>query len=187
MWLWSKYIGGWQTFQRREESRSHYKGIGNRGGLTKFWLLFFLLWLGSTVVVQGFTVSIILNHVRKLGDVHNGARIGKVWMSESGNYFHDDAFPQDDDDGGEILEDLNWRVVKLKLEEENTKRFLKSKPRYLPYEECRKWVTAWNRWSSEKEWYDFCICAVCITNNVSLVVLTWILCIGYKEGMDRPR
>ena len=66
-------------------------------------------------------------------------------------YFEED-FKQGDDEVDSVLEDLNWRVVKLRLEEENTKRFLKSKPRYLPYSECRKWVSAWSRWSSESEW-----------------------------------
>jgi len=53
---------------------------------------------------------------------------------------------------GVVIEDLSWRVHKLRLEEENKKRFLKAKPRFLPYEECRKWVQAFSRWNSEKEW-----------------------------------
>jgi hypothetical protein len=54
---------------------------------------------------------------------------------------------------GVVLEDLDWRVMKLKLEEENTRRFLKAGPRFLPYDEARKWVQAWGqRWTSEKEW-----------------------------------
>lgn len=51
-----------------------------------------------------------------------------------------------------MLEDLNWRVNKMRLEEENKRRFLKSGPRHLPYEECRKWVIAFNRWDNEQEW-----------------------------------
>jgi hypothetical protein len=52
-----------------------------------------------------------------------------------------------------LMDDLSWRVQKLRLEEENTKRFLRSGPRFLPYEDCRKWVQAWgSRWTSEKEW-----------------------------------
>lgn len=54
-----------------------------------------------------------------------------------------------------VLEDLSWRVDKLRLEEANKKRFLKSRPIFLPYEECRKWVAAWGRWSSEGEWNDW--------------------------------
>jgi hypothetical protein len=55
---------------------------------------------------------------------------------------------------GIVMDDLNWRVEKLRLEEANTKRFLKSGPRFLPYGECCKWVQAWgNRWQNEVEWY----------------------------------
>jgi hypothetical protein len=54
---------------------------------------------------------------------------------------------------GVVMQDLNWRVEKLRLEEANTRRFLKAGPRFLPYEECRKWVQAWgNRWQSAAEW-----------------------------------
>lgn len=54
-----------------------------------------------------------------------------------------------------VLEDLSWRVEKLRLEEANKKRFLKSRPVFLPYDECRKWVAAWGRWSSEEEWNNW--------------------------------
>ena len=53
---------------------------------------------------------------------------------------------------GVIINDLSWRIERLRLEEQNRQRFLKARPRFLPYEECRKWVQAFNRWSSEKEW-----------------------------------
>ncbi|KAG7368446.1 hypothetical protein IV203_031189 [Nitzschia inconspicua] len=57
---------------------------------------------------------------------------------------------------GVVMEDLNWRVHKLRLEEANTRRFLKAGPRFLPYEECRKWVQAWgNRWQSASEWENW--------------------------------
>lgn len=54
-----------------------------------------------------------------------------------------------------VLEDLSWRVEKLRLEEANTRRFLKAGPRFLPYEECRKWVQAWNRWDNEEDWNNW--------------------------------
>ena len=55
---------------------------------------------------------------------------------------------------GVVLEDLGWRVEKLRLEEANKRRFLKSGPRFLPYGECKKWVQAWGeRWTSAEEWY----------------------------------
>jgi len=56
---------------------------------------------------------------------------------------------------GVSIDGLDWRVSRLKLEEANTKRFLKSKPRYLPYDECRKWVMAMARWDTEQEWKEW--------------------------------
>lgn len=59
-------------------------------------------------------------------------------------------------ESGVILEDLRWRVEKLRLEEQNTKRFLRSKPRFLPYDECRKWVQAFGRrWETEQDWNEW--------------------------------
>lgn len=51
--------------------------------------------------------------------------------------------------------DLAWRVEKMRLEEANTRRFLKAGPKFLPYTECRNWVRAWNRWETEKEWLEW--------------------------------
>lgn len=60
------------------------------------------------------------------------------------------------DDSGVTIEDLNWRVQKLRLEEENKRRFLKAKPRFLPYDDCMRWVQAWGqRWTSEEDWSDW--------------------------------
>ena len=57
------------------------------------------------------------------------------------------------DQKGEFLEDLSWRVEKLRLEEENKKRFLKARPIFLPYKDASKWVQAWGkRWTSKAEW-----------------------------------
>ena len=53
---------------------------------------------------------------------------------------------------GVVIEELSWRVNKLRLEEANTRRFLKAGPRFLPYEECRKWVQAWGRWKTQDDW-----------------------------------
>jgi hypothetical protein len=70
---------------------------------------------------------------------------------------NEEMFYGDDlDTKGLILEDLHWRVVKLRLEEQNTRRFLQSRPRFLPYDECRKWVQAWGkRWESEQDWIEW--------------------------------
>lgn len=57
---------------------------------------------------------------------------------------------------GVVLEDIGWRVEKLRLEEANKRRFLKSGPRFLPYVECKKWVQAWGeRWTSAEEWNEW--------------------------------
>ena len=55
----------------------------------------------------------------------------------------------------ESVDDLSWKLAKIRLEQENTKRFLKAGPRFLPYEECRNWVTAWNRWDTEQDWKNW--------------------------------
>jgi len=64
----------------------------------------------------------------------------------------DDMFGEDLDTGAVLIEELSWRVEKLRLEEQNTQRFLKARPRFLPYEECRKWVQALGRWKTEEDW-----------------------------------
>lgn len=59
-------------------------------------------------------------------------------------------------DSAVVLEDLDWRVEKLRLEEQNTQRFLKAGPRFLPYDECRKWVQAFGRrWTTQQEWENW--------------------------------
>ena len=81
----------------------------------------------------------------------------------------DDEFcPTDDEDDSEdqvlgeeldtasvVVEDIHWRVAKLRLEEQNTRRFLKSRPRFLPYNECRKWVQALGRFQTEEDWKEW--------------------------------
>jgi hypothetical protein len=55
-----------------------------------------------------------------------------------------------------MLDDLNWRVEKMRLEERNRRRFLKAGPAFLPYDECRKWVQSWGkRWTNKKDWEDW--------------------------------
>ena len=66
-----------------------------------------------------------------------------------------ESFGEDLDTGSIMLDDLNWRVEKLRLEEQNTQRFLKSMPRFLPYEECRKWVQAFGRWKTKQDWNEW--------------------------------
>lgn len=80
------------------------------------------------------------------------------------------------------MNDIYWRIEKLRLEEQNIKRFLKSKPRFLPYNECRKWVHAFGkRWMNEYEWYEWIdmgekknpYIPVCITLSFSFLSLSF--------------
>eukprot|EP00563_Minutocellus_polymorphus_P019206 CAMPEP_0197726302 /NCGR_PEP_ID=MMETSP1434-20131217/14727_1 /TAXON_ID=265543 /ORGANISM="Minutocellus polymorphus, Strain CCMP3303" /LENGTH=247 /DNA_ID=CAMNT_0043312193 /DNA_START=112 /DNA_END=855 /DNA_ORIENTATION=+ len=56
---------------------------------------------------------------------------------------------------GQVDDNLSWKVAKIRLEQENIKRFLKAGPRFLPYDECRNWVKAWNRWDTEEDWKNW--------------------------------
>ena len=76
-------------------------------------------------------------------------------MMEGDDFCEDELGEGDLDTPSVMLDDLNWRVEKLRLEEQNIQRFLKSGPRHLPYEECRKWVQAWNRWDTEDDWREW--------------------------------
>jgi len=59
-------------------------------------------------------------------------------------------------DSAVVIPDLDWRVQKLRLEEENKKRFLKAKPRFLPYKDAMMWVQAWGRrWETQEDWQDW--------------------------------
>ena len=82
---------------------------------------------------------------------------------EEGSSSSSSDFGEDDlESAGVVLEDLSWRVEKLRLEEANKRRFLKAKPIFLPYDECRKWVQAWGRrWTCEDDWYVYLEAAEC--------------------------
>ena len=79
------------------------------------------------------------------------------WSTEKAEEEFEQEFGEivGDDAGGVLVEDLLWRVERLRLEEQNTKRFLKAGPRFLPYDECRKWVQAWSRWDCEDDWKNW--------------------------------
>merc|ERR1719223_1135411 len=56
-----------------------------------------------------------------------------------------------------IMDELEWRLVKVKLEEANERAFLKrirSKPWKLPYEEARKWVKGNLGAKTKDEFFD---------------------------------
>jgi len=107
---------------------------------------------------HAFTTSVLISTSNFIELRATGGGDGSY--SEENNLASDGGKVQDfgEEDlqvAGVMLEDLSWRVEKLRLEEENIRRFLKAKARFLPYEECRKWVHAFNRWSTEQEWKDW--------------------------------
>ena len=96
---------------------------------------------------------------RKKDRISNDDSIDDNDDDDDGDYDMEPVFVADvrGRPAGVVIEDLSWRVEKLRLEEANTRRFLKAGPRFLPYDECKKWVQAWGeRWTSAQEWY---VCA----------------------------
>ena len=98
------------------------------------------------VSVEGFGIAPRLNPPKKY------ERMDFKAASSNGGEAIDDFGEEDLEGAGVVLEDLDWRVEKLRLEEANTRRFLKAKPRFLPYDECAKWVQAFGRWNTKEDW-----------------------------------
>ena len=113
-----------------------------------------MLWLVGFLLSPAASFGPALTSIPSYNYCHVNNRPSRIMLFESivkGGEFCD--FGEEDlQVAGIVIEDLSWRVHKLRLEEENKKRFLKAKPRFLPYEECRKWVQAFSRWNTEKEW-----------------------------------
>jgi hypothetical protein len=142
VWLWPEHSRRREADQPRDRSRS-YSGSPWHSGVkpTVFLVLVFLM----TEVAQGFELARMM-----------GYRQSVLALVPNDDYsFANEEFGEGAGDGGEVIPDLEWRLVKAKLEEAHKRSFLKSKPRYLPYEECRKWVVAWDRWSCEAEWKEW--------------------------------
>jgi hypothetical protein len=117
-------------------------------------------------VVDGFGLGVNSSRLKRQGVTVwysrrlalNWDRVGLLSMTDGSSSSGDDVvddFGEDLDTAGIVLEDLSWRVEKLRLEEQNTKRFLKARPVFLPYEECCKWVQAFGRWKTEDDWRDW--------------------------------
>lgn len=128
------------------------------------------------VMTVAFCLALSQNHCHFVKCFSTGGSIGRLFsfhntgscISHLSNIGHtlrmtnaeeDSDFEEIDEEHPDypsvVLDDLSWRVEKLRLEEANTKHFLKSRPVFLPYEECKKWVAAWNRWDSEEEWREW--------------------------------
>ena len=75
-------------------------------------------------------------------------------------YFPFQMATNDDDDvnvdstNDSHMQDFAWRAEKIRLEEANTKSFLKRKPRKLPYLDARRWVQTNLGASTKEEFYD---------------------------------
>lgn len=114
--------------------------------------------------VEGFPLGNTRQHSTRsasAGNRFSGSFEIELSMGDKGDSNDDNSPHQSFDDFGEddvgsggasMLDDLDWRVNKLRLEEANTRRFLKAGPRFLPYEECCKWVQAFGRWHSKEDW-----------------------------------
>lgn len=64
----------------------------------------------------------------------------------------------DDDDETDINEGAKWdslqiRVARMRLEEENKIRFMRSKPSKLSYKDSKEWAQMQNMWECSDDWY----------------------------------
>ena len=81
--------------------------------------------------------------------------------SDMGSRHNDGCWAHEED-----WQSLQIRIGRMRLEEENRRIFLKSRPRHLPYEQSRRWVQAQNMWNSKEEWYEW----VALGENLSAYI-----------------
>ncbi len=122
--------------------------------------------------VAGFVIPSILNSQTSRNKILPTSRSTRMFVSKDANSKKLESEEEEDEDAlerepvfaadvrgrpaGEFMEDLDWRIQRLRLEEANKKRFLKSGPRFLPYKDVKKWVQAWGeRWTTEEEWKEW--------------------------------
>ena len=79
------------------------------------------------------------------GGKHNGRKEDQPQNGNSNNMEETEA----------VWESLYIRVARMRLEEENKKRFLKSRAAKLSYVKCKQWAQAQNMWHSREEWYNW--------------------------------
>jgi len=60
--------------------------------------------------------------------------------SDTSNNQQQPPLPRTDTNQHVIIDELSWRITKVRLEEANTQRFLKRKPIKLPYALSQKWI-----------------------------------------------
>ena len=152
-----------KTGQRRQRSGRYNAGFGHRIGF----VLAFAIMVTVCLVrqVQGFGALGGGGIRRSSGSARSGgyACVGgycrRTAAATTYRMLVDDSEEEigdDSDTSGILLDDLSWRVEKLRLEERNKERFLKAGPRFLPYAQCQRWVQAWGRrWENEEEWNEW--------------------------------
>lgn len=143
-------------YQGRQKMRScSTGGTSNRrvGGYRTHWAA--MIFAANLMVpcLHGFGMPLLVRNKKTRARVLKKDYVAVLAMSLDENEQQDEE--NFGDGGHSAMNDLSWRVEKLRLEEQNTKRFLKAGPRFLPYEECRKWVQAWSRWDNEQDWRDW--------------------------------
>lgn len=123
-------------------------------------LFHFMLMRGASSFVKPGTFGCCSSGVRKITPFEV-CRIPFVARGAAGDngdniVFYDDFAVLEEEEAKEedpMLAPLYERIATVQKEIDRTQRMIKSKPRFLPYEECRKWVIAWgNRWVTEGEW-----------------------------------
>lgn len=163
MRLWTQLGGEWQNQKWSQRKGCRPQGSWYRGSLVSI-LLFAVLCLSSTV--HGFGgVASVRQHFR--------INSSRVYMIKDSFNEEERVGDGDLDRPGKVIQDLSWRVAKLRLEEQNRRRFLKARPRYLPYDECRKWVQAWNRWENEQDW--------CVSSH--WFIMYWVFCRSLSSSL----
>ena len=164
--------GSTQGIEHRRKGRISLHKPGHYSSVKLYYFLLMLvnvILFSNVFIVNGFGIYSPLSTLASRNRNNSRSLLRRVTKENDGDNIDDGEY-DDHDSNGQIYDnmdldfnqnndeelstipDLSWRVEKLRLEEANTRRFLKSKPRFLPYEECRKWVQAWNRWDSEEDW-----------------------------------
>jgi len=141
----SQHRSGWQVDKPRQGTR-RYIGSSwySRVNSPCFLFLMCVCMVGLAHGFQGEYLSIVCRR-----------SMLTFLCNKSDSSCFDEEFLEGAGEDGELIPDLQWRLAKAKLEEAHTKSFLRSKPRHLAYDECRKWVMAWHRWDSEEDWREW--------------------------------
>lgn len=129
-----------------------------------------LLFIGTRILstINGFILPnrLSLNNIFNCDkiDKHISTIIKSCRESSGNNYLSDENGDKESNDekrgnNGELFSYIFSEVNRMKLEEANTRRFLKSRPKFFSYGQARNWVDAQNRggmvWRSKEDWDDW--------------------------------